>query len=94
MVIRIKSEGTRIFLPIPTMWVFSGTGLFFFKKLDKDESFKGLKPKHMRNIRTQWPFLMQDSSACRPKAVGAWLPTCPLLSSLSLPSLPPHMAQA
>lgn len=51
MVIRIKSEGTRIFLPIPTMWVFSGTGLFFLKKLDKDESFKGLKPKHMRNIR-------------------------------------------
>ena len=51
MVIRIKSEGTRIFLPIPTMWVFSGTGLFFLKKLDKDESFKGLKPKHLRSIR-------------------------------------------
>ena len=51
MVIRIKSEGKRIFLPIPIMWAFSRIGLHFLKKTDKDGSFDGLKPKHLRSIR-------------------------------------------
>lgn len=51
MVIRIKSEGKRIFLPIPIMWTFSRIGLHFMKKLDKEGSFDGLKPKHLRSIR-------------------------------------------
>ena len=51
MIIKIKTEGKKIFLPIPTLWAFSGIGLYFLIKFDKDGDFSGLKPKHMRNIR-------------------------------------------
>ena len=51
MVIKIKTRGKKIFLPIPTMWAFSGVGLYFLKKFDTDNTFSGLKAKDMRKIR-------------------------------------------
>ena len=51
MVIRIKTKGKKIFLPIPSNWVFSRIGLRFLKKHDDDGDFANLSPKHMRNIR-------------------------------------------
>ena len=51
MVIRIKTKGKKIFLPIPSNWVFSRIGLHFLKKNDNDGDFANLSPKHMRNIR-------------------------------------------
>lgn len=51
MIIRIKAEGKKIFLPIPSDWVFSRVGLHFLKKNDNDGDFANLSPKHMRNIR-------------------------------------------
>ena len=51
MKIKIKNEEKKIFLRIPTSWVFSGIGLCFLKMFDKNGDFKGLTFKKMRNIR-------------------------------------------
>lgn len=51
MVIRVKTEGKKIFLPIPSNWVFSRIGLRFLKKNDEDGNFANISPKQMRNIR-------------------------------------------
>ena len=51
MIIRIKTEGKKIFLPIPSSWAFSRMGLHFLKKNDDDGDFANITPKQMRNIR-------------------------------------------
>ena len=51
MIIRIKTEGKKIVLPIPVLWAFGRLGLSFLKKHVDDESFKNVTPKDMKKIR-------------------------------------------
>lgn len=51
MVIKIKSENKKLFIPIPALWAFSGIGLRFLKKYDTSGTFNRLKAKDMRKIR-------------------------------------------
>ena len=51
MIIRIKTEGKKIVLPIPMLWAFGRTGLNFLKKHSDDDAFKNVTPKDMKKIR-------------------------------------------
>lgn len=51
MIIRIKTEGKRFFIPLPVMWAFGPFGLKLMKKYDKSGAFDGVSAKSMRNIK-------------------------------------------
>ena len=51
MIIRIKTEGKKIVLPIPVLWAFGRTGLNFLKKHIDDDAFKNVTLKDMKKIR-------------------------------------------
>jgi hypothetical protein len=51
MTIKIKTDGKKIFIPIPVTWAFGRIGLNYLKKHDEDGSFSNVTPKTMKNIR-------------------------------------------
>ena len=72
MTVRIKTEGKKIFIPIPISWAFGRIGLSYLKKHDEDGSWSNATPKAMKNIRKtmrkmkkihkNWNFVEVDSS--------------------------------